>query len=494
MSSSPCAVGLSGGGRGNARHRSVGLVGVGVAVMVMVFACSASAVVVPRGGATRAAVGGASATICPAGPTLVPACTSGLDVIVRRGDNTRLGPGVYGDVRVAGGAGQAGQLVLDPGNYEFCSLAVSRGGRVLATGPVEIGIAGDLRISNVARVGAAVGVKPCDLRFVTNGARVRISRGGRLEGRLCAEQATVSAGPGAQLMGDIVAAGFRARRARVMDLDCGPTTTSTTSTTTTTTTTTTTITTTTAVPTTTTVAPTTTTQPPTTTSTTTQPTTTTSTTTSTTTTTAVPTTTTTVAPTTTTQPPTTTSTTTTTTAVPTTTTSASSTTTTTTTLAGETCGNGVVDPGETCDDGNRLDDDACPSNCVIAACTLEAGSSVPIDIVVNPSPDGPGVAGVIFFLDYPEGKIGLPGSGRVNERVRNTPRGALVATNDRDYGIRVVVAATSDLPTERVMTLDFERCEGASPPTAADFGCTVIEAADRFGTELEGVTCGVIVP
>ena len=426
MSSSPCAVGLSGGGRGNARHRSVGLVGVGVAVMVMVFACSASAVVVPRGGATRAAVGGASATICPAGPTLVPACTSGLDVIVRRGDNTRLGPGVYGDVRVAGGAGQAGQLVLDPGNYEFCSLAVSRGGRVLATGPVEIGIAGDLRISNVARVGAAVGVKPCDLRFVTNGARVRISRGGRLEGRLCAEQATVSAGPGAQLMGDIVAAGFRARRARVMDLDCGPTTTSTTSTTTTTTTTTTTITTTTA--------------------------------------------------------------------VPTTTTSASSTTTTTTTLAGETCGNGVVDPGETCDDGNRLDDDACPSNCVIAACTLEAGSSVPIDIVVNPSPDGPGVAGVIFFLDYPEGKIGLPGSGRVNERVRNTPRGALVATNDRDYGIRVVVAATSDLPTERVMTLDFERCEGASPPTAADFGCTVIEAADRFGTELEGVTCGVIVP
>ncbi|MCW5808294.1 MAG: hypothetical protein KIT31_38450 [Deltaproteobacteria bacterium] len=29
-----------------------------------------------------------------------------------------------------------------------------------------------------------------------------------------------------------------------------------------------------------------------------------------------------------------------------------------------TCGNGTVDEGETCDDGNRVDGDGCSANCV----------------------------------------------------------------------------------------------------------------------------------
>lgn len=33
-----------------------------------------------------------------------------------------------------------------------------------------------------------------------------------------------------------------------------------------------------------------------------------------------------------------------------------------------TCGNGVVDPGEECDDGNRVDGDGCDSNCTRTAC------------------------------------------------------------------------------------------------------------------------------
>lgn len=33
-----------------------------------------------------------------------------------------------------------------------------------------------------------------------------------------------------------------------------------------------------------------------------------------------------------------------------------------------TCGNGRVDPGEDCDDGNRADGDACPANCQIVIC------------------------------------------------------------------------------------------------------------------------------
>ncbi|MCA9712640.1 MAG: hypothetical protein KDK70_42825, partial [Myxococcales bacterium] len=33
-----------------------------------------------------------------------------------------------------------------------------------------------------------------------------------------------------------------------------------------------------------------------------------------------------------------------------------------------TCGNGVTDPGEECDDGNDDDTDACPSTCLDATC------------------------------------------------------------------------------------------------------------------------------
>jgi len=33
-----------------------------------------------------------------------------------------------------------------------------------------------------------------------------------------------------------------------------------------------------------------------------------------------------------------------------------------------TCGNGTVDAGETCDDGNAIDGDGCDSNCTVTAC------------------------------------------------------------------------------------------------------------------------------
>jgi cysteine-rich repeat protein len=32
------------------------------------------------------------------------------------------------------------------------------------------------------------------------------------------------------------------------------------------------------------------------------------------------------------------------------------------------CGNGMLDPGETCDDGNRADGDTCPADCILSGC------------------------------------------------------------------------------------------------------------------------------
>jgi cysteine-rich repeat protein len=46
---------------------------------------------------------------------------------------------------------------------------------------------------------------------------------------------------------------------------------------------------------------------------------------------------------------------------------------------GDLCGNGVLDPGETCDDGNRFDGDNCPSNC--------RGSFATFDVATNHCPE-----------------------------------------------------------------------------------------------------------
>lgn len=47
--------------------------------------------------------------------------------------------------------------------------------------------------------------------------------------------------------------------------------------------------------------------------------------------------------------------------------------------AGDLCGNGVLDPGETCDDGNRFNGDNCPSNC--------RGSFTSFDVATNHCPE-----------------------------------------------------------------------------------------------------------
>jgi cysteine-rich repeat protein len=38
------------------------------------------------------------------------------------------------------------------------------------------------------------------------------------------------------------------------------------------------------------------------------------------------------------------------------------------------CGNGIVEPGENCDDGNTNDGDACPSNCWLQCSRLRRGA------------------------------------------------------------------------------------------------------------------------
>jgi hypothetical protein len=108
---------------------------------------------------------------------------------------------------------------------------------------------------------------------------------------------------------------------------------------------------------------------------------------------------------------------------------------------------------------------------------------------------GPHPGGLALALAYPTAAVTLPGAGEdpaVRARVRDTPDGFLVATNDRGDALRIALAAGgATLPDGRLLTVAFDRCSGAPPAGVADFTCRVRSAADEFGQPLDTITCAI---
>jgi cysteine-rich repeat protein len=189
-------------------------------------------------------------------------------------------------------------------------------------------------------------------------------------------------------------------------------------------------------------------------------------------------------------------TTTTTTSTTTPTTMSGATTTTTTLGCSGVCGNGTQEgPCETCDDGNTVHNDNCPSDCIVDACTPISASVRAVDVNFAP-PVGTGVAGIRVLLDYPEGKVSIPGSGGSvpNGIVTNLPAGASGPPNDLDHALRQLVASTTNMPPGRLFRVNFENCQGAPAPTVGEFSCTVLDATDQDGNDVAGVTCSAVIP
>jgi cysteine-rich repeat protein len=190
-----------------------------------------------------------------------------------------------------------------------------------------------------------------------------------------------------------------------------------------------------------------------------------------------------------------TTTTTTTTTLPTTTTTSSST---TTTLPGAVCGNLDVETGETCDDGNTVDEstvdtfppDPCPANCRVEACNDPAGSfTVSVNFSVAA---GVRLAGYKVFVDYPEGKVVIPGIGTPPAgTITNDPTSSAIG-NDLDYGLIVVAGGVSQIPAPRLFRITFQQCGGAVP-VAGEFGCTAHQANDTSGDDV-AMSCSVSIP
>ena len=159
------------------------------------------------------------------------------------------------------------------------------------------------------------------------------------------------------------------------------------------------------------------------------------------------------------------------------------------------CGNGKIEVGETCDDGNTKDGDSCPANCRIERC-IETTSTRRFAIFLEGRAETD-VQGVTLFVRYPESKITIP-SGGSDEPVKHSIVDALPdlmqVPNDLDYGLREVMVGTKPFHPGRLFTIEFRDCQGATPPVASDLRCTVEDAADPVGGPVRDLSCSVRSP
>jgi hypothetical protein len=201
------------------------------------------------------------------------------------------------------------------------------------------------------------------------------------------------------------------------------------------------------------------------------------------------------------------------------------------------CGNGVLERGETCT--------SCAADCVAHPCTA-SGATVTFAVSFAP-PLGETASSVTTLVGYRSDLVSLPGSGTgacqggskngkvcmvatdcpggqcvlppgscqsgansgkscttgtdcpggqcilPRSRIKNTPPATIVGVTDLDYAVRVVLTRSTQLTPGAVFTIDFDTCQGAAAPTAADFGCNVTGCASSFGN-VDGCTCAVTNP
>jgi cysteine-rich repeat protein len=157
------------------------------------------------------------------------------------------------------------------------------------------------------------------------------------------------------------------------------------------------------------------------------------------------------------------------------------------------CGNGLIVGDETCDDGNTDDGDFCPADCIVDTCAPSSGTDFAVDVGFAGSEN---VSAITVLLDYPEGKVGIPGTGGGVPAgiVTDLPGFAFGQTNDLDHALRQAVVDGFAFPSGLLFRVHFETCQGAEAPAPGEFTCTVETAGDPDLNPVEGVTCSVVLP
>jgi hypothetical protein len=127
-------------------------------------------------------------------------------------------------------------------------------------------------------------------------------------------------------------------------------------------------------------------------------------------------------------------------------------------------------------------------------CKVVPHSSDSFTVTFAP-PTGIKVQGLTLTVDYPSTKVVIPGSAgdaSVKQHVKVVPADVIAIPNDLGTALRESVAGKNGaLAPGRLLTIDFQRCQGADPAVPGDFGCSVKSASDTAGNTIDGVTCSV---
>jgi len=156
------------------------------------------------------------------------------------------------------------------------------------------------------------------------------------------------------------------------------------------------------------------------------------------------------------------------------------------TPGGATCGNRVLEPGETCT--------SCPADCVVGPCSNPGAPTQAFVVTLNP-PLGFQPTTATVLLGYNSTRLSIPGTGTatsVRQRVVAPPPLPQAFTpNDLEYAVRVLVSR--NVPLGTLFTATFDRCASAPAATLADIACQV-ESCAAGGSGVPGCTCTVTTP
>ncbi len=171
------------------------------------------------------------------------------------------------------------------------------------------------------------------------------------------------------------------------------------------------------------------------------------------------------------------------TALPTTTATRTPTPVATSTPTGPVCGNGVIESGEICDDGNTVGCDDCPKNCQANTAPVACSASTVrhAQRVRLQAPTGAVLSGGQICLDYPTGVVALPGTGNVAGRSSNLS--GLVTLNDFNNAVQLTFVASAN-NAEVNPTISFDLCTGQTAPIPSAFTC-VVKGASNQGTAID---------
>ena len=67
----------------------------------------------------------------------------------------------------------------------------------------------------------------------------------------------------------------------------------------------------------------------------------------------------------------------------------------------------------------------------------------------------------------------------------------MMAFNDLDYAVRIVASHAKASPEGRLVTIEFDRCQGAPAPSVADLSCEIESCAASTGAAT-GCRCQIL--